>query len=46
VARAIERCLTRPGVRVASVPRVVGAARLAGVAGVRQAFDLAASRAR
>ena len=44
VAKAVERCLTRPGVRVASVPRVLGAARLVHVSGLRQAFDLAASR--
>jgi NAD(P)-dependent dehydrogenase (short-subunit alcohol dehydrogenase family) len=46
VAAAIERCLTRPGVRVAAVPRVLGAGRVVHLSGLRQAFDLAASRAR
>lgn len=41
VAAAIERCLTRPVPRVAAVPRVFGAGRLAQVAGVRQVVDLA-----
>jgi short-subunit dehydrogenase len=43
VARAIQRCLTRPGVRVAAVPRVLGSGRVLHVTGVRQAFDLVAS---
>lgn len=43
VARAIERCLTRPGVRVAAVPRFIGLGRLLHVTGLRQAFDLSAA---
>jgi NADP-dependent 3-hydroxy acid dehydrogenase YdfG len=41
VARAIERCLTRPWPRIASVPRVLGVARAANAFGVRQGMDLA-----
>jgi short-subunit dehydrogenase len=41
VARAIERCLTRPWPRVAAVPRVLGVARLANVLGIREAVDMA-----
>jgi NAD(P)-dependent dehydrogenase (short-subunit alcohol dehydrogenase family) len=41
VARAIERCLTRPGPpRTASVPRVLGAGRVLHLYGVRQAADV------
>ncbi len=40
VAAAIERCLTRPGVRVAAVPRALGAGRLVHLAGVRQVLDV------
>lgn len=43
VAKAIERCLTRPGVRVAAVPRWMGAGRVLHVTGLRQAFDAAAA---
>lgn len=41
VARQIERCLTSPWPRVASVPRVLGVARLTSLVGVREAMDLA-----
>ena len=40
VARAIERCLTRPWPRVAAVPRVLGIARVASVAGIRELVDV------
>ena len=40
VARAIERCLTRPWPRVAAVPRVLGVARVASVAGIRELVDV------
>jgi NAD(P)-dependent dehydrogenase (short-subunit alcohol dehydrogenase family) len=40
VAAAIERCLTRPWPRTAAVPRALGAGRVLGVSGVRQAADL------
>lgn len=40
VARAIERCLTRPWARTAAVPRVLGAGRVLHVTGVRQAADV------
>lgn len=43
VARSIERCLTRPGVRVAAVPRVLGTGRVVHVTGIRQAMDLVTS---
>lgn len=43
VARSIERCLTRPGVRVAAVPRLLGTGRVVHVAGVRQLMDLVTS---
>lgn len=41
VARQIEKCLTSPWPRVAAVPRVLGVARLASLAGVREAMDVA-----
>jgi short-subunit dehydrogenase len=41
VARQIDRCLTSPWPRVASVPRVLGVARATTLVGVREAMDVA-----
>lgn len=41
VARQIERCLGSPWPRVASVPRVLGVARLTSLVGVREVMDVA-----
>ena len=40
VAKAIERCLTRPWPRVAAVPRVLGIARAVNLVGIREIVDV------